>query len=299
MGSPISNTVVEIFLQYLENTHLKHTLDAQNITSYARYIDDILLIYNTKHTTSDIIHSHINKVHPNLQFTPTFEHNNDISFLDLLIIRHPTQIEIDIFRKPKTTDTTINYTSNNPTEHKMAAYRYLINRMLSLTLSTERRIAEWQKLRTMENNNRFPIHHIAKLRAQIQCKTQMNTTNNSNNNTWATFTYHSSKVRKITNLFKQTDIKIAFKSTNTLQQLAKPKIHNKGGIYKLICKTCNRAYIGQTSRNLTLTYREHILYIKKKIPSPLMHCTSCITYMNMVPSKTPCHYSNQFTKLQC
>ena len=145
MGSPISNTVAEIFLQDLENTHWRQILDAQNITFYARYVDDILLMYNTKHTTPEIIHSHINKVHPNLQFTPTFEHNNSVSFLDLLIIRHPTQIEIDIFRKPTTTDTTINYTSNHPTEHKMAADRYLIDKMLSLLLSCERRIAKWQK----------------------------------------------------------------------------------------------------------------------------------------------------------
>jgi len=205
MGSPISNTVAEIFLQDFKNTHLKQTLDAQNITFYARYVDDILLIYNTKHTTPELIHSHINKVHPNLQFTATFEHNNNISFLDLPINRHPIQIEIDIFQKPTTTDTTINYTSNHPTEHKMAAYRYLINRMLSLPLSTERRIAEWQKIRITANNNKFPIYHIPKLiTAQIQRKTQVNTTNNSNNNKWATFTYHSSKVRKITNLFRLT-----------------------------------------------------------------------------------------------
>ena len=66
----------------------------------------------------------------------------------------------------------------------------------------------------------------------------------------------------------QTDIKIAFKSTNTLQQLTKPKTHNttqdhdKSSIYKLICKTCNRAYIGQTSRHLTPRFRGHIRYIK-------------------------------------
>ena len=89
MGSPISNTVAEIFLQDLEDTHLKQILDAQNITFYARYVEDILLIYNTKHTTPEIVHSDINKVHPSLQFTPTFEHNNSISFLCLLIIRHP------------------------------------------------------------------------------------------------------------------------------------------------------------------------------------------------------------------
>ena len=77
MGSPISNTVAEIFLQ---DTHLKQILDTQNINFYGRYVDDILLIYNTKHTTREIIHSHINKVHPNIKFTPTFEHKNSIIF---------------------------------------------------------------------------------------------------------------------------------------------------------------------------------------------------------------------------
>jgi len=68
MGSPISNTVPEIFLQHLENTHLKQILDAQNITFYARHVDDILLIHSTKHTTPEKIHSDINKV----QYIPTY-----------------------------------------------------------------------------------------------------------------------------------------------------------------------------------------------------------------------------------
>ena len=53
MGSPISNIIAEIFLQDLENSHLKQILDKQNITFYTRYADDILLIYNTKHHTGD------------------------------------------------------------------------------------------------------------------------------------------------------------------------------------------------------------------------------------------------------
>jgi len=137
--------------------------------------------------------------------------------------------------------------------------------MKSLPLSTERRIAEWQKIRTIPNNNKFPIHHITKLGTQIQRKTQMNTTNNSNYNYLHVSHFQSQK----DNQPLQTDgHKIAFKSTNTLQQLTKPKIHDttqdhdKSGIYKLTCNTCNRACIGQTSRNLTLRYREHIRYIK-------------------------------------
>jgi len=63
------------------------------------------MIYNTKYTTPETVHQHINKTYPNLQFTPSQEHKNSISFLDLLLIRQPDKIEIDIYRKPTTTDT--------------------------------------------------------------------------------------------------------------------------------------------------------------------------------------------------
>ena len=163
MGSPISNTDAEIFLQYLENTHLKHILESKQIIFYTRYIDDLLMIYNTKYTTPETIHQHINKLHPNLQFTPSQENNNSLCFLDLLLIRQPDKIEIDIYRKPTTTDTTINYTSNNPNEHKMAAYIYLTNRMTSLPLTTDREKNEWQKILTIAKNNNFPAHLITRL----------------------------------------------------------------------------------------------------------------------------------------
>jgi hypothetical protein len=89
---------------------------------------------------------------------------------------------------------------------------------------------------------------------------------------WATFTHHSAKVRTITKLFKDTDIKITYKTTNTIQQRSKTRnsdtTHDldKSGIYKMTCKTCNKAYIGQTSQNLTIRCREHIRYIKNNEP---------------------------------
>jgi hypothetical protein len=109
------------------------------------------------------------------------------------------------------------------------------------------------------------------LKTQMQHKIQTNSTKDENKK-WATFTYHSSKIRKITNLFKHTNINIAFKSTNTILHLTEPKMHdttqdyNKSGIYKLTCKTCNKAYIGQTSTDLTKRHHEHIRYIKNNDP---------------------------------
>jgi len=41
--------------------------------------------------------------------------------------------------------------------------------------------------------------------------------------------------------------------------------YNTSGLYKLTCKTCKQAYIGQTSRNLK-RYQEHMCYIKNNDP---------------------------------
>jgi len=58
-----------------------------------------------------------------------------INFLDLSIIRKTPKLEIDVFCKPTTTNTTIHYLSNYPIEHKLAAYRYYIVRIFNLPLS--------------------------------------------------------------------------------------------------------------------------------------------------------------------
>jgi len=76
------------------------------------------------------------------------------------------------------------------------------------------------------------------------------------------------KIRKITNLFKNMNMVIAFKTTTTLHHPIKPiaptrlQEREKSGIYKITCKTCHKAYVGQTSRNLKSRFREHIRYIK-------------------------------------
>jgi len=114
---------------------------------------------------------------------------------------------------------------------------------MSLPLTAERRQVEWQKTITIARNNRFPLHLIAKLKTHIQHKTHIENKTNIQHKThiehktniqhkthttkddtkqWATFTYYSPKIRKITNFFKQTNIYVAFKSTHTIQQQTIP-----------------------------------------------------------------------------
>ena len=65
----------------------------------------------------------------------TTEDNKCISFLDLNIHRKPNRTELGIYRKETNTDTSIHNKSNHPQEHKVAAYRFHINRLLTLPLT--------------------------------------------------------------------------------------------------------------------------------------------------------------------
>jgi nicotinic acid mononucleotide adenylyltransferase len=105
-----------------------------SVIFYTRYIDDILIIYDTTQINLDTITHYANTINNNLKLCPTAEQNNRVSFLDLAITRNTPHLEIDIFRKPTTTDTTISYLSNHPQEQKLAVYRFLIDRILNLPL---------------------------------------------------------------------------------------------------------------------------------------------------------------------
>jgi len=83
-------------------------------------------------------------------------------------------------------------------------------------------------------------------------------------NKWVTFTYFSPLVRKISNLFRQTVLKIVFRATNTIQQqLTVKQTHDDpSGIYELKCKTCNKVYVGQSGRAIVFRFKEHMRYIR-------------------------------------
>jgi hypothetical protein len=84
---------------------------------------------------------------------------------------------------------------------------------------------------------------------------------------WATFTYCGPEIISITNLFRNTDLNIAFNTTITIKQDLKSKriskdTYNQSGIYQLKCSEYPLTYIGQTGHALRVRYREHITAIK-------------------------------------
>ena len=72
-----------------------------------------------------------------MKFTIEKEREDMINFLDITIEKEKDKLVFDIYRKPTATDSIIPFDSCHPTEHKMAAVRYLTNRMNKYHLSLD------------------------------------------------------------------------------------------------------------------------------------------------------------------
>jgi hypothetical protein len=91
------------------------------------------------------------------------------------------------------------------------------------------------------SNNGHPFSIKTQLNNKIKNKRQSiipDHTHTQQQYTWVPFEYHSPLIRKITNIFKHTNMRVAIRSPNTLHNLLKTRKENAnkyltGGIYSL------------------------------------------------------------------
>lgn len=113
MRSPIFPILAAIFMIFFEETLFSINNDniVEPIHFWARYVDDIFCILSGTHRQLVIFLNHLNNINRNIQFTIETETNKAINFLDLNMGHYNNKREFDIYRKPITTDTSINSNS--------------------------------------------------------------------------------------------------------------------------------------------------------------------------------------------
>jgi hypothetical protein len=85
----------------------------------------------------------------------------------------------------------------------------------------------------MARHNGFPTQKIINMEKKERAKNKDKRTNTNDTQErqvqkkWVTFTYHIPIIRKVTNLFNDTEIRIAFKATNTIHQQLAEKTEQK------------------------------------------------------------------------
>jgi hypothetical protein len=139
------------------NTHLPGLAEKHKPVNYFRFVDDILIIYDSQHTNINAILSDFNSIHPKIQYTEETEQNNTINYLDITIHKKLTNVNISIFRKPTYTDTLIPYTSNHPLQQNYAAIRFLYDRLNSYHLQGKEYQHEENIIHNILHNNFYPI----------------------------------------------------------------------------------------------------------------------------------------------
>ena len=214
----------------------------------------------------------MNNIDKHLEFKISVEENNYINYLDLSIHRSTNSIVLGIYREPTHTDVAIQFSSNHSHEHRLLAFSYYINRMLTLPITKQAKQLQWKIILATARNNGFPLHIIHSLKKKMITKKKQRqkrpTTTAQQTKKWVTLTYHSPLIRKFANLFKHSNLKIALRATNTIhQQLTnKPVNTNPSGICKFKCNACNNAYIGQSGGSITIRHKEHTQLHKTNNP---------------------------------
>jgi hypothetical protein len=96
MGAPTSAILTETFMQYLEHRIIVNILKKYEIIDYYRYVNDILIIYNTQTTNIGNALNEFNRIYPKIKFTMEEEQDNKINYLDLTIAKTHKRLQLGI-----------------------------------------------------------------------------------------------------------------------------------------------------------------------------------------------------------
>jgi hypothetical protein len=104
---------------------------------WLRYVDDVFAIFdNSKENIPNFL-GELNSQFETIKLFVEEEKNLSLPFLDSKISRNNNKLRFSIYRKPTHTDKYIPNDSNHHIPQKLAPFHTMINRLLSIPMSTK------------------------------------------------------------------------------------------------------------------------------------------------------------------
>ena len=128
MRSPLSPILADLKIQDLKS-NIFNTL-TMYISSYFRYVDDIVLAYPTNLITN--ILDSFNSYHERIKFV-NYGDDRGINFLDVKLLNDNGSIIFDLYIKPTNSGRFLNFFSNHPIIHKKGVVIGLLDKILFLS----------------------------------------------------------------------------------------------------------------------------------------------------------------------
>ena len=131
MDSPLDPTLANILLCYCETTWLKNCPKSFKPVYYARYVDDIFVLFEKPEQVSRFV-KYMNKRHKNIKFSFESEKDNSFSFLDVKICREKDKFTTSVFRKDTFSGVYTNFSSFVALKHKSGLVCTLLHRSFTI-----------------------------------------------------------------------------------------------------------------------------------------------------------------------
>ena len=246
----------------------KHPL-IKNIKFWYRYVDDIICFWSGTDRQLEQFLSHLNSLHKNIKFTTEKEQESKLNFLDLTITRKNNKFLYNIYRKDTYSDAVIPFDSDHHPNTKAAAFHSMIHRLINIPLSIIDFNSELNTIYHIAKNNGYNKFYINKILNKKQRNKNMKliytpSTPKSNDKNYRKLLFTGKISFKISRKLKTYNIQPAFYNKNNIKSLLViNKIQNSNkllnsGVYKIHCNDCNYFYIGKTTRNFGVRFKEHL-----------------------------------------
>lgn len=293
MGNPLSPMIAEIFMASFETS-----LETKNLLPrfWTRYVDDVLAIVK-KNSTNAMLHT-INNQFQSIKFTIELEINKSIPFLDLLLTRKNNKIDFAIHHKQTSTKRTITNDSHCAFQHKMAAFHSSVHRLCKIPLSIKNYKKEYEYIKEVATINGYKPTDIDVLinkhsknirRENLSTLFRQNETKSNLKHLKMTFAPTITNHLKIP--FKKHNLKPVFSSNHRLKDILgstkdKTPATELSGIYQYNCDQCPKVYIGQTKRNVSVRFNEHLNHTRLNQPtkSAIAHHAITENHRPVLPS---------------
>ena len=210
----------------------------------------------------------LNSLHPSINFKIEIENQNSLPFLDVLVVRSPTNYpKFKVYRKPTHSNSYIHAFSNHSIDVKLGVISniflraYKVCEMEYLDEEIKTIISSFKKLG-------YGMKIINKGLIKAKRKFYHNRNNISFNEDNKTFlilpqTFNNNKF--MTNYLSKCGIKGVYKNTNTIKKVIgnqQSLAASKPCIYRIPCNNCNKSYIGETN-DLERRKKQHIDSVRR------------------------------------
>jgi hypothetical protein len=97
-------------------------------------MDAVVSVWKHGLNSLDLFCKHLHSFNNNIKFTVEFEENNELTFLDILLIKRDVHLPFSIYRKPTHNDRYLNFHSCHPMSVKRGVVISLVDRAFTASL---------------------------------------------------------------------------------------------------------------------------------------------------------------------